>query len=223
MTNTIKVRYTMNTEEAITMENRIIEAAKQVFVRKGYEATKMGDIATEAGIGRTALHYYYRTKDMLFDAIFDQLMGALLPNLEVIMDKEVPFLEKLPKIIEQYAKTLRMNPLFPIFVINELQRDPEHIYGSILKDPSRVKPILRLQAQIKEEMEQGLIRQMPLIYTATTLISLLIFPLLVRNPVTSIFLDGNAEKFDAFLEERIPFVTDIMIRLLTPDNTNPNK
>lgn len=223
MTNAIKVRYTMNTEEAITMENRIIEAAKQVFVRKGYEATKMGDIATEAGIGRTALHYYYRTKDMLFDAIFDQLMDALLPNLEVIMDEEVPFLEKLPKIIEQYAKTLRMNPLFPIFVINELQRDPEHIYGSILKDPSRVKPILRLQAQIKEEMEQGLIRQMPLIYTATTLISLLIFPLLVRNPVTSIFLDGNAEKFDAFLEERIPFVTDIMIRLLTPDNTNPNK
>lgn len=213
----------MNTEEAITMENRIIEAAKQVFVRKGYEATKMGDIATEAGIGRTALHYYYRTKDMLFDAIFDQLMDALLPNLGVIMDEDLPFLEKLPKIITQYAKTLRSNPLFPIFVINELQRDPEHIYGSILKDPSRVKPIVRLQTQIKAEMEQGILRKMPLVYTATTLISLLIFPLLVRNPVTAIFLEGDTEKFDAFLEERIPYVTDIMIRLLTPDSNNPNK
>lgn len=213
----------MNTEEVITMENRIIEAAKQVFVRKGYEATKMGDIATEAGIGRTALHYYYRTKDMLFDAIFDQLMDALLPNLGVIMDEDLPFLEKLPKIITQYAKTLRSNPLFPIFVINELQRDPEHIYGSILKDPSRVKPIVRLQTQIKAEMEQGILRKMPLVYTATTLISLLIFPLLVRNPVTAIFLEGDTEKFDAFLEERIPYVTDIMIRLLTPDSNNPNK
>lgn len=213
----------MSSEEAITMENRIIEAAKQVFVRKGYEATKMGDIATEAGIGRTALHYYYRTKDMLFDAIFDQLMDALIPNLEVIMGEDLPFLEKLPKIIAQYAKTLRSNPLFPIFVINELQRDPEHIYGSILKDPSRVKPIVRLQTQIKAEMKQGILREMPLIYTATTLISLLIFPLLVRNPVTAIFLEGDTEKFDAFLEERIPYVTDIMIRLLTPDNTNPNK
>ena len=48
----------MSTEEVITMENRILEAAKQVFVRKGYEATKMGDVAAEAGIGRTALHYY---------------------------------------------------------------------------------------------------------------------------------------------------------------------
>lgn len=213
----------MSSEEAITMENRIIEAAKQVFVRKGYEATKMGDIATEAGIGRTALHYYFRTKDMLFDAIFDQLMDALIPNLEVIMDEDLPFLEKLPKIIAQYAKTLRSNPLFPIFVINELQRDPEHIYGSILKDPSRVKPIVRLQTQIKAEMKQGILREMPLIYTATTLISLLIFPLLVRNPVTAIFLEGDTEKFDAFLEERIPYVTDIMIRLLTPDSNNPNK
>lgn len=213
----------MSTEETITMENRIIEAAKQVFVRKGYEATKMGDIATEAGIGRTALHYYYRTKDMLFDAIFDQLMDALLPNLEVIMDEDIPFLKKLPKIIVQYAKTLRSNPLFPIFVINELQRDPEHIYSSILKDPSRVKPIVRLQAQITKEMEQGNLRKMPLVYTATTLISLLIFPLLVRNPVTAIFLEGDTEKFDAFLEERIPYVTEIMIRLLTPDNNNPNK
>lgn len=213
----------MSTEEVITMENRILEAAKQVFVRKGYEATKMGDVATEAGIGRTALHYYYRTKDMLFDAIFDQLMDTLLPNLEVIMDEDAPFLEKLPKIIEQYAMTLRMNPLFPSFVIDELQRDPEHIYRSVLKDPLRVKPIVRLQAQILEEMEQGLIRKMPLIYTATTLISLLIFPTLVRYPVTSIFLDGDAAKFDAFLEERIPFVTDIMIRLLSPDNNHPNK
>lgn len=213
----------MSTEETITMENRIIEAAKQVFVRKGYEATKMGDIATEAGIGRTALHYYYRTKDMLFDAIFDQLMDALLPNLEVIMDEDIPFLKKLPKIIVQYAKTLRSNPLFPIFVINELQRDPEHIYSSVLKDPSRVKPIVRLQAQITKEMEQGNLRKMPLVYTATTLISLLIFPLLVRNPVTAIFLEGDTEKFDAFLEERIPYVTEIMIRLLTPDNNNPNK
>ena len=47
----------MSTEEVNTMEERILEAAKQVFVMKGYEATKMGDVAAEAGIGRTALHY----------------------------------------------------------------------------------------------------------------------------------------------------------------------
>lgn len=213
----------MSTEELITMENRILEAAKQVFIRKGYEATKMSDVATEAGIGRTALHYYYRTKDMLFDAIFDQLMDSLLPDLGVIIDENLPFLEKLPKIIERYVNTLQKNPLFPIFVINELQRDPEHIYCSVLKDLPRVEPIMRLHAQLMNEMERGLIKKMPLYYMATTLISLLVFPMLVRNLVTTIFLEGDTEKFDAFVEERIPFVTDIMIRLLTPDGHTQDK
>lgn len=208
----------MSTEEVITMENRILEAAKQVFVRKGYEATKMGDVAAEAGIGRTALHYYYRTKEMLFDAIFDQLMGDLLPNLGVIMNKDLPFLEKLPRIVEQYVKTLQKNPLLPIFVISELQRDPEHIYQSVLKDPARVEPIIHLRTQIQDEMEKGLLKKMPLIYTASTLVSLVVFPALVRKPLAAVFMDGDAEKYEAFLQGRIPFVTDIMIRLLTPDD-----
>lgn len=213
----------MSTEELITMENRILEAAKQVFIRKGYEATKMSDVATEAGIGRTALHYYYRTKDMLFDAIFDQLMDSLLPDLGVIIDENLPFLEKLPKIIERYVNTLQKNPLFPIFVINELQRDPEHIYRSVLKDLPRVEPIMCLHAQLMDEMERGLIKKMPLYYMATTLISLLVFPLLVRNPVTVLFMNGDPGKYDEFLQERIPFVTDIMIRLLTPDGHTQDK
>ena len=153
----------MSTEEVITMENRILEAAKQVFVRKGYEATKMGDVAAEAGIGRTALHYYYRTKEML-------------------------------------------------------QRDPEHIYQSVLKDPARVEPIIHLRTQIQNEMEKGLLKKMPLIYTASTLVSLVVFPALVRKPFTAVFMDGDTEKYEAFLQGRIPFVTDIMIRLLTPDD-----
>ena len=171
----------MGTEEVITMENRILEAAKQVFVRKGYEATKMGDVAAEAGIGRTALHYYYRTKDMLFDAIFDQLMDSLLPDLGVIIDEKLPFLEKLPKIIERYVNTLQRNPLFPIFVLNELQRDPEHIYRSVLKDLPRVEPIMHLHAQLMDEMERGLIKKMPLYYMATTLISLLVFRTIIHK------------------------------------------
>lgn len=212
----------MDTEDVMTMESRIIEAAKQVFVRKGYEATKMSDIATEAGIGRTALHYYYRTKEMLFDAIFDQLMTSLLPNLGAIMEEKTSILEKLPKIIIQYGRVLQQNPLFPIFVISELHRDPEHLISSVMKDPSRIKPIISLQKQIQEEIEQGKLRKISPIYSASTLISLMAFPVLVREPLTRVFLEGDAARYDAFLEERIPFVTDIMLRMFSPDNNNPN-
>ena len=62
----------MEAKDMNEMEPRIIEAAKRVFVRKGYEAATMSDVAAEVGIGRTALHYYYRTKEILFDAIFQR-------------------------------------------------------------------------------------------------------------------------------------------------------
>lgn len=97
------------------MEPRIIEAAKRVFVRKGYEAATMSDVAAEVGIGRTALHYYYRTKEILFDAIFGQLLSSLLPNIDRVLDEKSTMLEKMPVIVDLYMGIVRANPMFPEF------------------------------------------------------------------------------------------------------------
>lgn len=199
------------------MESRIIEAAKRVFVRKGYEATKMSDVALEVGIGRTAMHYYFRTKEMLFNAIFDQLINSLLPNVGMIIDEPTPCLEKIPKIVDRYMAVLEANPLLPIFVVNEFNRDPEHVYRAVLKDRERIRPMVRLQRLLLDEMDRGLLKRVPLVYVASTLVSLVVFPMLVRNPLTTIFMGGNSRKFDAFMGERKAFVTDVMVGLLTPD------
>lgn len=207
----------MSTEELQDMECRIIEAAKTVFVRKGYEATKMGDIAAEVGISRTAMHYYFRTKEMLFDAIFGQLISVLLPNIAIIVDEPTTCLEKIPKIVNLYVSMLQANPSFPIFVINEFNRDPEHLYRTVAKDPARIQPLMRFKKQIEDEMENGLLKKMPPVYLASTLIALVVFPMLVRHPLTTVFLDGDDKHFDSFIEERKVFISDMMTRLLTPD------
>ena len=108
-------------------------------------------------------------------------------------------------------------PQFPVFLVSEFNRDPEHLYKALMKEPQRIQPILRLQEQMTEEMEKGLLKKVPLIYTASTLISLIVFPILARNPLTDVFLDGDETKFKAFIEERKSFISDIMLRLLTPD------
>ena len=143
------------------------------------------------------------------------VLGEFIRGIHVDRSKE-------EKIIDQYVRTLQRNPLFPVFVINELQRDPEHIYHSILKNPARVEPIIRMRKQMEDEMERGVLKKLPVYYAATTLISLLVFPMLVRNPFTAVFMGGDAEKYEEFLRERIPFVIDIMIRLLTPDDNTSN-
>ncbi len=93
----------------------------------------MSDVAAEVGIGRTALHYYYRTKEILFDAIFGQLLSSLLPNIDRVLDEKSTMLEKMPVIIDLYMGIIRANPLFPSFVVGELNRDPEHLFKTVLK------------------------------------------------------------------------------------------
>lgn len=208
-------------EEITDMETRIIEAAKRVFVRQGYESATMSDIAREAGIGRTALHYYYRTKERLFEAIFGQLMSVLLPNIGRIMAEEKSMLEKLPPIIEQYITIVQANPSFPLFIINELNRDPDHLYRTILKDPERIQPILRMRKQMEQEMEQGLLRPMPLEDIVTALVGQIVFPMLIRRPLTDLFMEGDREAFDAFLLRRRLLITEIIIWLLAPQADGP--
>ena len=113
----------MEAKDMNEMEPRIIEAAKRVFVRKGYEAATMSDVAAEVGIGRTALHYYYRTKEILFDAIFGQLLSSLLPNIDRVLDEKSTMLEKMPVIVDLYMGIVRANPMFPNFVVGELNRE----------------------------------------------------------------------------------------------------
>ncbi len=204
----------MEEKETIDMENLIIEAAKTVFVRKGYKATTMSDVAAEVGIGRTALHYYFRTKDILFDAIFDKLLSSLLPNLDKVMDEESTILEKLPSIVDLYLGIVRQNPLFPNFVVSELNRDPEHLVNTLKKTPNRVQPLLRLCQQMEEEMQCGLLRKMPLVDFFTTFASLVVFPFLAKNAMLKVFLNEDEREFDDYLNRRrntmIEVLTDLM-------------
>jgi len=212
----------MNEVENIDMESRILEAAKKVFVLKGYNEATMGDIANEAGIGRTALHYYYRTKEMLFTAIFGQLMGLILPNIKIVVEDEATMFEKIPRIIDQYISVLQENMLFPIFVIMEMNRDPKHLYEAILKDPDKIMPVLQLRRQLEDEMEKGTLKKRNIMDVISTLIGLLVFPVLIRNPLAGIFLDGDMEEYRKYITERGPFIKEIVLNMLTPDNKDHN-
>lgn len=72
------------TEQTENIESRIIEAAKQEFIKKGFEQTSMSDIAAVVGINRPTLHYYFRTKDKMFQAVFASIVAKFLPHIDTI-------------------------------------------------------------------------------------------------------------------------------------------
>ena len=81
------------------IEQTIINTAKQLFIEKGYTDTSMSDIASRAGINRSTLHYYFRTKDRMFQAVFGSIVSAFFPKATaIILDSDTPYMERISRI-----------------------------------------------------------------------------------------------------------------------------
>ena len=74
----------MKIESIVSVEDRIIEAARKTFIEKGFAQTSMSDIAEAAGINRPTLHYYFRTKDIMFQAVYGGILKSILPKIQVV-------------------------------------------------------------------------------------------------------------------------------------------
>ena len=202
-------------EKSASMEQRISEAAIAIFVRKGFAATSMSDVAEEANIGRTSLHYYYRTKDMLFEAMVNNFAQHIFPNIEKIVKEDTSVLDKIPKILDIYFHLMRTNPALPLFVINEINRDVDHILTPILKNNDQRMVFLRLRALILQEMDEGKLRKQPIEDVASTFISLIIFPFLIKNMLLRLFMEEDQTGFNDFLDRKRIQIEEIMTNLLS--------
>ena len=96
-------------------EARIVQEATRLFTERGYIATSMADIAAEVGINRTGLHYYYRTKDRMFQAVFGSVVKQLIPQIhEIILEVNSPVEERVSRVIDVYYGLFRANPSLPM-------------------------------------------------------------------------------------------------------------
>ncbi|MFR9545585.1 MAG: helix-turn-helix domain-containing protein [Rikenellaceae bacterium] len=193
------------------IEKDIKEAALRVFISKGYESTSMSDIAKEAGIGRTALHYYYRTKLILFDAIICDFADLLLPNIAGIANREGSIIDKIPDIVSAYYALLRENPAVPLFIINELNRDASCLVSAITKDSDRILPIVELKRQLEEQMESGVVRKREIIDILSTFLSVVVLPFTIRKPMISILGESTN-----FMERKKSDAIEILTEYMNP-------
>jgi len=116
----------------ITTEERIKEAARLVFMKKGYAATRTRDIAEEAGINLALLNYYFRSKEKLFEIVMMEKMQKLFGGLLGIINDESTTLEKkLEQLVNYYIDMLTLNPDLPIFVLSELRTNGDHLVKSL--------------------------------------------------------------------------------------------
>src|SRR4051812_6105515 len=163
-------------------ERRILDAAHKVFIRRGTAGARMQEIADEAGVNKALLHYYFRNKSRLADAIFQRVAGGVFARIMDVAMSDAELEVKVPHIIGAYLEQLSRTPYAPGYVLGELNQDPERGRQLIealgrMRDGASPRALLdTLQRQIDVRIAAGTIRPISAQQFLTNLVSLCIFP-----------------------------------------------
>ena len=201
-------------EQAKDTETKILDAAKEIFQHKGLSGARMQEIADKAGINKALLHYYYRTKDKLFEKVFDLAFSVFIPKIrDIVLSTDKTVFEKIEFFVENYINLLQKHPYIPGFVINELNRNPEILVQVFEKNVQFKEMNLfeKFDNQLQDEFNKGIIRLVDSRNLMTNVIGLCIFPIVARPIIQGIMFNNNKEEYDVFLAQRKKFVTDFII------------
>jgi AcrR family transcriptional regulator len=195
-------------------EKNILLAAKTVFLRKGLDAATMQDIAAEAGISRTLLHYYHRNKDTLFRAILDNAVGEFIPKVAMLVELDIPLMKKIELLVDGYLALLLGDPLLPHFLILEIQRDPRVLVQLFRDKRGEFVEVARIKKQIGDELRIAGDTDVALAHIFTSLYGMLMFPFLAKPALDEVFFNNDPASFRAFMMERKTCIIPMMRTLL---------
>lgn len=173
------------------MENKIIEVAREVFIEKGYAETSMSEIANRVGINRPGLHYYFRTKDKMFQAVFGSIVSSVVPKVfEALMHKEKNIGERISCIIDAYYELFLQYPDIPMFMLREVNRDADLVINTV-REMDVVVMMQKGLASVQEEMNEGKLKKVPLQFMFYNFYSLLLFPFVTKNIALKTFVEND--------------------------------
>jgi TetR/AcrR family transcriptional regulator len=193
-------------------EDKIFEAATLVFEEKGMDGARMQDIANKAGINKSLLHYYFRTKDKLFETVFQKLAGKLFAKFAPVFEENLCLEEKIRFFYREHITFMQENPRLPSFILNEINRNPERI-KKLLKKVDFTKLWAILEEQHKEELDKYNITKESIPQIMTSIAAMSVFPFAARGILEGIF-ESLGVDFDSYIEERKEFAADFVLNAL---------
>ncbi|HEY4217710.1 MAG TPA: helix-turn-helix domain-containing protein [Gemmatimonadaceae bacterium] len=203
------------------MERRILDAAHVVFVRRGTAGARMQEIADEAGVNKALLHYYFRNKQRLADAVFHRVASALFARVAEVGMSDLELDDKVRRIIAVYLDQMVHTPYAPAYLIGEMTQHPERAQqlldavGVTTGRPAAPVFLARLATQIEAQVAAGRIRPIAPRQFLANLVSLCIFPFAAAPMLRAVFrMDERA--FRAFIEERKTALPEFFLNALRP-------
>jgi AcrR family transcriptional regulator len=190
-------------------EQKIFDAATELFMEKGVDRTSVRDIASKAGINLALMNYYFRSKENLFDAIFTNLVKENTRDLLQILDSDMELEEKVQNYVNAYIDILTSNPLLVPFFMAIIHRSQDKI--TKMKMISNLYGTEKFSQQIVEEGKKGTIRRTDPSHFFVDMISLITYPFAIR-PLIMDRNEMSTEDFNTFIHERKEHVTNLLLK-----------
>lgn len=201
-----------NTQETPEVKGRILEVARDLFIRKGYKGTSIREIAAASETNVAMVNYYFQSKYNLFEIIFEDALDILAKRLFTTINAEQPFFEMIESWVNAYYEIFLAYPQIPIFILNEISREPERLTNRLRKlQPHSM--LLKISEYIKQEISKGTIREISPVDLLLNILSLAVFPFMFQNLVIPM-AEISEDTYQAILEERKTSVVNFIINAI---------
>jgi AcrR family transcriptional regulator len=202
-------------------EQRILDAANTVFIRRGTAGARMQEIAEEAGVNKALLHYYFRNKSRLGEAVFRRVAAGMFARLASILGGDADIETKVRQIVDVYFTQLSKVPYVPGYVLGELNQHPDRapqlldIVRQLRTNPDAPDFIGTLSKQLARATRAGTIRPIPAEQFLVNLVSLCVFPFAAR-PMVAAVLQLDERGYERFMKQRAATLADFFLDALRP-------
>lgn len=189
------ISQTMEKTEKISTETKILAAAEEVFLKSGYDGSRMQEIADLAGINKAMLHYYFRSKDLLFERIFEQKFSQFFPKIQELTTMPISFTEKVCIYVELHINLLRQNPYLPLFIINTIHKNNNFV---------KKMPLLLFSEFAKSyytDLAANKVKELNPLQFLMSVMSMCVFPFLSK-PILCSSINISDQDFDTLMNNR---------------------
>jgi len=195
----------MSTRDTGT-EQLIRDTAKHLFFAEGKLHATTQEIADAAGVNRTLVNYYFRSRDILFDQVFNEAQEVFSSTLDEVFESSMPFKEKIRNLINVFIEETTQYPYRQLFIITEMNRDLV-----LYSKRSRVNKVKSFIEEIQLEMDNGDLRKMDPRQFIINLFSLMAHPL-ITAPLQQAIFGMNDEEYAKLMEERKELIFETIFR-----------
>jgi AcrR family transcriptional regulator len=194
-----------------TTEQHLKDTARRVFLKEGKMLATTQEIADAAGVNRTLLHYYFRSRDVLFDLVFQEALLQLRLRFHEVIGSNLVFREKIERLIDVFYEELTELPYLETFIALQLNQAPERYEEMFVHLPGGKQRIKNFLKEIQHEMEVGTIPEMKPINYFINLFSLMAYPYVAR-PIYRNMFDLSDAAYNKLLPERKDIIMSLLFK-----------